>query len=114
MLQRLIEGPVEAQFHGGPRTEGLRTNCFLKISELPKQDLCVRIRWKIFALSLGLRGAADQGQTAKEMAAVAAAECEEGEDKQDYLKIVFSLEDPLESTWSAVRGRGPSNRPVAT
>ena len=57
-------------------------------------------------MSLCLHGAVDQGQTAKEIAAEAAAECEEGETKQDYLKIVEALEDPLESAWSAVRGVG--------
>ena len=48
-------------------------------------------------MSLRLRGAADQGQTAEEMAAAKAAECEEGEEKQGYLKIVEILKDHLKS-----------------
>ena len=61
---------------------------------------------RIFALSLCLRGAADQGQTPKEIAAAEAATLDEGEKKQRYFKIAESLEDPLESDWSAVRGVG--------
>ena len=57
-------------------------------------------------LSRCLHGAADQGQTAKEIAVEYEAKCEEGEDKQGFLKIVEALEDPLESAWSAVRGVG--------
>ena len=74
--------------------------------EPPKQDLGVWISWRVFALSRCLHGAADQGQTAKEIAVEYEAKCEEGEDKQDFLKIVEALEDPLESASSAVRGVG--------
>ena len=53
-------------------------------------------------LSLCLHGAADQGQTPKDIATKDAAKWGEGEEKQDYLMIVEALEDPLESAWSAV------------
>ena len=39
----------------------------------------------------------DQGETAEEIAAAKAAECEEGEKKQRYLKIVENLKDHLKS-----------------
>ena len=71
----------------------------------------------IFALSLCLHGAADQGQTCTEIAAAEAAKLEEGKEKQDYLKIVEALEDPLESAWSAVQRVGtfaPSRRGLWT
>ena len=63
----------------------------------PKQDLGAWNSWKIFAFSLCLHGAADPGQTATEIAEEAAAECEEGEEQQRYLKIFEVLEDPIES-----------------
>ena len=44
-----------------------------------------------------MHGAADQGQTAETMAAANAAEREEGEEKQGYLKIVEILKDHLKS-----------------
>ena len=48
-------------------------------------------------MSLCLRGAADQGQTAAEVAAAKAAQCAEGERKQRYLKIAEALKDHLKS-----------------
>ena len=75
---------------------GLRTMRFVKMSELPKQDLGVWISWGIFALSLCRHCAADQGQTA-ERAAANAAERQEGEEKQHYLKIAEALKDQLKS-----------------
>ena len=48
-------------------------------------------------MSLCLHGAADQGQTAEERAAEIAAEREEGEEKQRYLKITEALKDQLKS-----------------
>ena len=48
-------------------------------------------------MSLFLHGAVDRGQTAEEMAAANAAEREEGEKKQRYLKIVEILKDHLKS-----------------
>ena len=45
----------------------------------------------MFALSPSLHCAADQGQTAEEMAAAKAAQREDGEVKQRYLKIVEIL-----------------------
>ena len=62
LLQRPIEGPVDARLHGGPRTGVTVINyglSFVKISEPPEQDLVVWISWKLFALSLCLHGAAN-------------------------------------------------------
>ena len=66
----------------------------MKISEPTKQDLCAWISWRKFACP---HCAADQGETAEEIAAAEAATLEEGKEKQDYLKIIEALEDPLES-----------------
>ena len=48
-------------------------------------------------MSLCLHCAADQGETAEEIAAAMAAEWEEGDTKQVFLKIVEALKDHLES-----------------
>ena len=48
-------------------------------------------------LSLCLRSAADQGQTAEDIAAEAAAECDKGVQKRDYLKIAEALKAHLKS-----------------
>ena len=50
-----------------------------------------------FALSPCLHCAADKGQTAEEIARAKAAECEEGMEKQCYLKILDALKDHLKS-----------------
>ena len=70
---------------------------YVKISKPPKQDLGVWISWGTFTLSLlCLHGAADQGQTAEEIAAAEAAK-REGDQKQCYLKTAEALKDHLQS-----------------
>ena len=71
-------------------------------------------------MSLCLHGAANQGQTAEEMAAAKAAEREEGEEKQRYLKIAEAIKDQLKShemaliALSAVWGGLPHRGLIAT
>ena len=48
-------------------------------------------------MSFCLLSAADQGETAEEIASATAAEREEGEEKQRYLKIAEALKDHLKS-----------------
>ena len=62
-------------------------------------------------MSLCLHGAANQGQTAEEMAAAKAAEREEGEEKQRYLKKSHEM---ALIAWSAVWGGLPHRELIAT
>ena len=58
-------------------------------------------------MSLCLHCAADQGQTAEEIAAAKAAECEEGEVKQRYLMIAEALKDHLRVVYDSTSSECP-------